>query len=123
MPYADRERNREAIRAWRAAHPDSTRDDRARERDRLRFETLVAYSGPVPACACCGEDRLVFLTLDHIDGGGNAERRMAGHRGGPQWYRLLRRTGYPPGLRVLCWNCNFAVHRGVCPHSVSSNTR
>src|SRR5437763_1707125 len=33
----------------------------------LKLEAFNAYGGAV--CACCGEAALVFLTLDHKDGG------------------------------------------------------
>jgi hypothetical protein len=112
-------------RRWRAANPEAQAaiDERARagradERRRLRLETFQAYSEAVPSCACCGESTIEFLTLDHIDGGGNADRKANKHSGGTTTYRRLRRSGYPPGYRVLCWNCNAATGLyGECPHS------
>ncbi len=76
---------------------------------------IVAYSGGVPHCACCGASGLPFLTLDHIDNGGKAHRRQyKGHQG---LYRALARLGFPPGIRVLCFNCNLArAAYEVCPH-------
>lgn len=76
---------------------------------------ISAYSGSVPRCACCGESGLPFLTLDHIDNDGKAHRRQyKGHQG---MYRALARLGFPPGIRVLCFNCNLArAAYGVCPH-------
>jgi hypothetical protein len=71
----------------------------------------------VPACACCGETMLVFLTLDHEGGNGAEARRAAESRGGITYYRRLVREGFPPGYQVLCWNCNLAKHLlGACPH-------
>lgn len=69
-------------------------------------DALVAYGGPV--CVCCGETIATFLTLDHInnDGGGsNREIR------GASYYIRLRLLKYPPGLQVLCFNCNLAKER------------
>jgi hypothetical protein len=32
-------------------------------------------------------------------------------------YIWLRQRDWPPGYRVLCVNCNFAIgHFGKCPH-------
>ena len=32
-------------------------------------------------------------------------------------FQYLKRNNYPPGYRVLCMNCNFAMgHFGYCPH-------
>lgn len=71
-------------------------------------------------CVCCGETEPVFLVIDHVNGGGNAERRKIGPqgtRGGAGQYWMLKKAGYPSGYQVLCHNCNFARIRGVCPHA------
>lgn len=58
---------------------------------------------------------LQFLALDHINGGGYAQRQETGGGG---FYTWLKRNGYPQGFRVLCHNCNFGrqINGGVCPH-------
>ena len=64
-------------------------------------------------CACCGEARMGFLTVDHINGGGNAHKREIGSK----LYSLLRKSGFPSGYRILCFNCNIASGLyGRCPH-------
>jgi hypothetical protein len=76
------------------------------ERSRqMRAQTLVAYGGEMPRCACCGEERTAFLTLDHVNNGGREHRRAKGNQG---IYHELRRAGYPFGFQVLCFNCNIA---------------
>lgn len=66
-------------------------------------------------CYCCGEDRYVFLAIDHTNGGGNQERKGVSTAG-----ILLRivKQGIPKDkYRVLCHNCNFAIAiLGYCPH-------
>ena len=52
-------------------------------RKQLRVDALVAYGGQ---CACCGEKAYEFLAIDHINGGGLAERRRLGG-GGEYIYR------------------------------------
>ena len=88
-------------------------------RRRVKLEVFVAYGGAW--CSCCGVDTLEFLTIDHIDGDGTAHRKSVG-RGGDAIYRWLRREGYPPGLRVLCFNCNSGrqVNGGRCPHETEA---
>jgi hypothetical protein len=55
----------------------------------------------------------VFLTIDHIDGGGSQHRREVGGR----IARWLIAQGLPDGFQTLCHNCNYAKYRlGVCPH-------
>lgn len=87
-----------------------------------RAAALDAYGR---ACACCGENIEVFLTIDHTAGDGSAHRqeitngrgRAAGSR---PLYRWLRKHGYPSGFQVLCFNCNYAKHQlGTCPHQTS----
>lgn len=83
-------------------------------RDRLRKLVIDAYGGK---CVCCGETIFAFLVLDHVNGGGTAERRTHGGRS-IQAYRDARNRGYPPDYQVLCHNCNHgrAINDGVCPH-------
>ena len=83
----------------------------------LKLETFEHYGGVY--CLCCREARLEFLTLDHIAGDGAKHKRALGlsSGGGYSFYRKLKKAGFPPGLRVLCWNCNCALGQyGYCPH-------
>jgi hypothetical protein len=89
---------------------------------RDRIAAMEIYGGPNPKCACCNEAEWSLLTLDHIHGGGNAERKkffndrfQAGHH----MYRELRLREFPPGYQVLCMNCNFGrgMNNGTCPHA------
>lgn len=80
----------------------------------IRSAALQAYGGPRPGCSCCGEQLAEFLTLDHVEGGGRAHRRLKGNQ---SVYYELRARGYPAGFRVLCFNCNLAFGLyGACPH-------
>src|SRR4051812_29182062 len=47
----------------------------------LRSLALQAYGGADPRCSCCGEAEIRFLTLDHQNGGGRADRRARGTQG------------------------------------------
>ena len=78
---------------------------------KLKLAAFEKYGGS--KCSCCGELLLEFLTIDHIDGGGNKHRKSINST---FWY-WLRNNNYPEGYRVLCMNCNFS--RGIygyCPH-------
>jgi hypothetical protein len=84
-----------------------------RWRDKLKLETIQHYGGK---CTCCGEDKLIFLTIDHINGGGNKHRRELNKKG-QDFYSWLRLNNWLKGYRVLCHNCNFAHSAlGYCPH-------
>lgn len=78
----------------------------------LRDEVFAAYGGYI--CACCGEPEKAFLTIDHIDGGGNKHRKEVGQS---NVYRWLKQHDYPPGFQVLCMNCQWGKRNcGICPH-------
>ncbi len=70
------------------------------------------------ACACCGESNYRFLSLDHINGGGNENRRDTGTTGGSNFYSYVIKAGFPDDLQTLCFNCNLGRHHngGICPH-------
>lgn len=86
----------------------------------LKKKILEEYGGA--KCVCCNEDETVFLSLDHINGGGNKERKelMGDSRiGGYQFYKYLKNNNYPMKemYRILCMNCQFGTMRGrICPH-------
>lgn len=86
---------------------------------RLRTAALNAYGGE---CACCGEMRDHFLTVDHVGGWGARHRKEIGS-GASNIYQWLKKAGYPQDgtIQLLCWNCNCAIGiYGSCPHTRSS---
>lgn len=77
-----------------------------------KMETFAAYGGK---CSCCSEQKVEFLSIDHID----PATRDPHHRSGINLYKWLKRRDYPSGFRVLCMNCNFSIgHFGYCPHDL-----
>jgi len=95
------------------------REQIKKSEEKLRIEVLSHYSNGAMKCQCCGEQNILFLTLDHINNDGAKERKSLGWRGnGIAFYRLLKKLGFPDGYQVLCMNCNFAKMRtgGICPH-------
>lgn len=84
----------------------------------FKVEMLARYG---TSCACCGESNPVFLTLDHPENNGAAERRELKKMSGFRFYEYLKKQGWPDGYRVLCWNCNCGrqwnrANPGTCPH-------
>jgi len=82
-----------------------------------KFEIINHYTNGTLVCACCGES-YYFLTVDHIDGLGDQHRKEIGKQGSNSNYIYLRRGNFPPGIQMLCYNCNFARKNfgGICPH-------
>ena len=87
--------------------------DARNARLRAKLSVIDAYGGQ---CVCCQETELVFLTIDHINGGGNQMRTSTARYTTDKFYRQLKRDGFPEGFRVLCFNCNWAEAHGGCPH-------
>ncbi|MFA5766518.1 MAG: hypothetical protein WC919_01165 [Candidatus Paceibacterota bacterium] len=85
------------------------------ERQRkTRLKVLRHYGGETPKCACCGESHTEFLSIDHINGGGNKHRK---NNKIVSIYAWLYKHKFPDGFRVLCHNCNFSYGLyGYCPH-------
>ena len=108
-----RESNRKSYHKHKAKRIAKTKEAQRR----LRREVLVAYGGESPACACCGESIIEFLSIDHINGGGTQHRKEVGSS--YRMYRWLKNNSFPDGHRVLCHNCNQAMSWGrKCPHEL-----
>lgn len=93
--FLERKHEAESTRKWRTA-----------------LESFKIYGDT--KCYCCNESNPAFLTLDHINGGGNVHRREIRERS----YIWAKQNGWPPVFRVACFNCNCAANRndGRCPH-------
>lgn len=84
-------------------------------RQRTRLEVFQAYGN---RCVCCGEATTLFLTIDHINGNGNAHRKSINRSSGAGFYSWLKQHNYPPEFQLMCYNCNMGRQRngGTCPH-------
>lgn len=72
-------------------------------------------------CQCCGSDRIQFLSIDHISGGGNQEKKIARGK------KFIKKLYYMPinelknKFQCLCFNCNYTKgFWGKCPHNFSN---
>jgi len=83
-----------------------------------RLDCIEHYSNGTNACACCGENHLEFMSIDHINGNGRKHREHIN-----EYLPLyLKRNGYPKGYRILCHNCNLSIgFYGYCPHEVEND--
>jgi len=97
------------MKVYRLAHPDRYVEQWYRQRDKnrlLKVEVLTHYGGGRLACVWCGEDRVACLSIDHIDGNGNKQRKGV-LRSSSSFYSWLKKQGYPKGYQTLCMNCQF----------------
>ena len=83
-------------------------------RDMSKKQVFAAYGGK---CVCCSESIIGFLTIDHIN---RKTFPSVAPRGGYHLYRWLILNGFPPGVRIMCFNCNSgrALNNGICPHEL-----
>lgn len=83
------------------------KEERRKYKQNLKYRCFSHYSGGPPKCSYpgCIVDDIEVLTLDHINGGGNNERKIYG--GSVGIYRYLIDMDFPEGYRVLCFNHNY----------------
>lgn len=83
--------------------------------ERIKDEVFQHYGGYI--CKCCKETEKKFLTIDHINGGGNEHRRSV-KGGGSYICRWIKKNNFPPLFQVLCFNCNLgkSKNNNICPH-------
>ena len=121
----NRQKRNEKVRKWKEknkerlliAHRKYNEENREKIRERhnkrnkeLRLTVLNHYG---KKCICCRETEEKFLSIDHINGGGNKHRKIMTMN----FYAWLIKNDFPKGFQILCYNCNFSKgHYGQCPH-------
>lgn len=115
MPYKDRKKQLRYGRNYYYKNRERLCAQGRKHRKEFRIKILSYYcGGKPPFCSCCGESYVEFLSLDHINGGGTQQRKTIK---GTAFYYWVVKHNYPPGLRVLCHNCNQSYgFYGYCPH-------
>ncbi|MAF43076.1 MAG: hypothetical protein CMI54_02750 [Parcubacteria group bacterium] len=74
--------------------------------DLRKRRVLTHYGKGKLACVGCGFDDIRALSIDHIDGGGNQDRKRKA-KGGANFYCWLSKKKYPKGYQTLCMNCQW----------------
>lgn len=106
--------NTKRVHEWSIKNRDKRRAGGRRWAREKKLEIINYYGGK---CACCGEHRIEFLTIDHKGGGGNLERRTYKS----QTWKIVRKNGKSKKYQILCYNCNNATHHyKICPHKVEA---
>jgi hypothetical protein len=106
------EKKRVSARVWYHDHKVPSRERTKRDYRGQRLECINHYGGK---CQCCGEDRYEFLAIVRINGNGTRHRKSGEHGKICRWLIV---NNFPPGFRILCYNCNMAMaFFGYCPHS------
>ena len=125
MPHKDKEEAKAYYAGWYERNhehklqqacqygKEHRKDRNTYERERNARYRALCFDHYGHKCACCGETEPMFLTFDHINGGGGRHNRKVGYI--PRW---LVTHGFPDDFQVLCMNCNLgrSLNGGVCPH-------
>jgi hypothetical protein len=105
------------FKTWRENNLERAKQitNSAKKRYEARCKELV-FNHYGKVCACCGESNPIFLSIDHINGGGTKQRN-SGERKICVW---LVKNNLPDGFQTLCFNCNWGKHinHGICPHKL-----
>ena len=104
------EDHKEKMRAYQCKYREKHKEEKRlgirHYRSALKEEVFGHYgSDGKKACALCGIADIDVLCIDHINGNGNAHRRLVGGSG-VSVYRWLKVNNFPRGFRILCCNCN-----------------
>lgn len=96
----------------------NNKESTAQYRFLIKYQVIEKYGN---VCVCCGENKLLFLTIDHKNNDGYQDRINTYGIKNPSttsWYLKLRREPIRTDLQVLCFNCNLgkSLNDGVCPH-------
>lgn len=76
----------------------------------IRLKVLNHYSKGNPRCQKCGFKKIECLDLDHINNGGNKDRRSNPKHNFYSWWKWIIDNNYPKEFQVLCRNCNWEKH-------------
>lgn len=89
----------------------SLKSNRTSKWKELKIQLVNGYGGK---CTCCGENRIEFLTLEHLEGDGKEHRAKFSMI---KLYQDVIDRKFPQKYTVYCMNCNFATRYGkICPH-------
>lgn len=87
--------------------------DKKKRKARYYELKIVVFNHYGNICNCCGEKHIEFLTIDHINGIPEGEKRISGIR----LFRQIIKEKFPKTYQILCFNCNNSKSLyGYCPH-------
>lgn len=81
---------------------------------RYKRQIIQHYTKGKNMCQCCGVKGWGFLTVDHVNGREENDRKT-----GMALLTQIVKNNFPKGFEILCWNCNCAKYfsgLNECPH-------
>lgn len=92
---------------------DKIRGKRARAINKIKV--IEMYGG---RCACCGENIITFLCMDHKNNDGHVNRECITKI----YVNIIKTNQIRDDLQILCSNCNASkmFNYGICIHNLNS---
>ncbi len=94
------------IKEWRLENKDRVNELGRGYNKRTKEKIIRHYSNGTMKCACCGEDDINCLSIDHINNNGTEHKKETG--GHLYWW--IKKNNFPEGFQVLCYNCNIVKY-------------
>jgi len=99
-------------RDWILRNKDRYNASKYHYRDKVKKEVISFYSQGSMQCNHCGFNNLDALCVDHIENDGSEWRKKnscssRSNSSGQNTFELLKKLGFPPGMQILCANCNL----------------
>lgn len=98
------------MRAYLLANPEVREKRRLYKKQQREIWKLKLFDALGNVCKRCGFEDRRALQIDHINGGGQADRKSMGYKSGyPYTYykKILAMADYPARYQLLCANCNW----------------
>lgn len=99
------------LREWKLRNPERVAEYNAQNLSKQQIRRRLAIDMLGGQCCRCGFDDHRALQIDHVNGGGDEERRTIGPRGIVA--RVLRGEG---DYQLLCANCNWIKRWELSEH-------
>jgi hypothetical protein len=100
-----RENNKDHIKMLYRVRYVTNKTKRYNRNLALKLDILKHYGNGYLACVKCGFTDIRALSIDHINGNGNKQRREL--KLSSNLYYWLKKHNYPEGYQTLCMNCQF----------------
>ena len=117
---AHRDAHRISGRKYAHSHKVQMRVNGILYHQHMKEQALSHYGNGQIACVKCGYSDIRALSIDHINGGGNQERKSEKSK---NIYRFVVLNNYPAGYQTLCMNCQFVKKKENQEHRWNRGTR
>lgn len=111
----DKKPERQEYKRLLSRRPDIKEKNKEKKLQK-KYRVYNHYSNYDIKCNCCGERRIEFLSIDHVNNDGYEHRKTVRGSGLVNWIII---NNFPLGFQILCLNCNCAKGKDgehICIH-------